>query len=1178
MASNQGDAGVPAANVSDAELDARLTGMEQRLGEAMEGRMQAIMSQVMSQLPSLMRGALDVGGVQQEEESGGGDVGASTGASGDAAPRTAARAPPRREQWVRRGGGSGCRWQRQRTGLPSHRKPDCTTKVEDFLEQCDTCSGFGHNSEKCATPTEEVCMAVVEHANFSVFLVGMAVRVVILVEEIRDVLRSPGNPSNGSAGAVKLVVTTRNGRVYDVEARQTETVLRLKSQLTGQWRLPKEIMFQALKFNGELLEEGRTLESYNIVEGSTHKLFVVPRKVVSNLKATWHEDRPLLTTGKRDWWEDAIAESDEITGPFSLDDLSANEGVETDAATAEDPDRPSMEVEKPGKGVGNMSRHIIPAGSQAGPSPAASAPFSGSDAGVESASIDDLFRQHAADFSGLHELILQDPTIVRELRELVSEHRGSFFPDAEADRTPIPRRCLMEVDKLVKMASVLQEVASAKAQNSEIQRKELALEPGSFEEAYHTALRGGIYRSYLAASVIASDMVTTSKTGAMGKASKTLKVLAGIVSIVPGLTTLAAGLEEGDRCLQTRRIIKITDIAADSSECCTLARSVAMRLTDARSVQQSRNGVSSVSFAGMEQGCGLAPASRDREGGEDGKDAMEDAMEWFVEEVLGSHPTSHGHDKNCAAKEGQRMGKSHLKMILKAVGQGCLGRERSIDAKVEILVRVIVPGAPGVQGKTTSAPQGPRVLIGHAASCTHLLPNHSGVAADRPVDRGDAVESERRVAMLVEQVKTLEAGHAALSITSAELVARNAELEVRLETSSAKNTELVAQNAKLEASVETANATIAELVASKTDLQASVESTRKTSAGLVAQNSKLEESLEASMTECTEIAEQNAKLEASVEASTATIADLVAQNTKLEGGLEASRAATTKLIAQNAELKAELEASSTASAELVVKNAELEAGVEASKATIAELVVQNADLEASVEASHATIEDLVTRNTKLEGGLEASKATTLELAAQNAKLEAGLEASNVTSAKLVAKNAELEAGLEASKATIAALVARNTDLEASVKASSATVADLVAQNAKLEEGWEASKATSEELTAQNEELVAHNAKLAELESAINALKKQIKPAPESAEGVDSGGGLLKQQRAATEATLDGFFERTSERATADDDPVTQRQLREILAVQSEINRELDSSIGLLQGAFDAQKPTRKRHR
>lgn len=48
-----------------------------------------------------------------------------------------------------------------------HMKPDCNTKEEDFLEQCDTCSGFGHNSKQCPTPTattETSCVAVVEHA------------------------------------------------------------------------------------------------------------------------------------------------------------------------------------------------------------------------------------------------------------------------------------------------------------------------------------------------------------------------------------------------------------------------------------------------------------------------------------------------------------------------------------------------------------------------------------------------------------------------------------------------------------------------------------------------------------------------------------------------------------------------------------------------------------------------------------------------------------------------------------------------------------------------------------------------------------------------------------------------------------------------------------------------------
>jgi len=62
-------------------------------------------------------------------------------------------------------------------------------------------------------------------------------------------------------------------------------------------------------------------------------------------------------------------------------------------------------------------------------------------------------------------------------------------------------------------------VQSSKSKDIEVQRKELALEPGSFQEAYHATIRGGMYRSYVAASVVASDMVTTSKTGAMGKAS-----------------------------------------------------------------------------------------------------------------------------------------------------------------------------------------------------------------------------------------------------------------------------------------------------------------------------------------------------------------------------------------------------------------------------------------------------------------------------------------------------------------------------------------------------------------------------------------------------------------------------------------------------------------------------------
>lgn len=60
-------------------------------------------------------------------------------------------------------------------------------------------------------------------------------------------------------------------------------------------------------------------------------------------------------------------------------------------------------------------------------------------------------------------------------------------------------------------------VQSSWAKDIEFQRKELALEPGSFKSAYYATLRGGMCSAYCAASVIASDMVTTSKTGAMGK-------------------------------------------------------------------------------------------------------------------------------------------------------------------------------------------------------------------------------------------------------------------------------------------------------------------------------------------------------------------------------------------------------------------------------------------------------------------------------------------------------------------------------------------------------------------------------------------------------------------------------------------------------------------------------------
>ena len=48
-----------------------------------------------------------------------------------------------------------------------------------------------------------------------------------------------------------------------------------------------------------------------------------------------------------------------------------------------------------------------------------------------------------------------------------------------------------------------------------MQRKELALDPGP--KAYAAAIRSGLCNAYLAASVVGSGLVSTSKSGTLGK-------------------------------------------------------------------------------------------------------------------------------------------------------------------------------------------------------------------------------------------------------------------------------------------------------------------------------------------------------------------------------------------------------------------------------------------------------------------------------------------------------------------------------------------------------------------------------------------------------------------------------------------------------------------------------------
>lgn len=57
------------------------------------------------------------------------------------------------------------------------------------------------------------------------------------------------------------------------------------------------------------------------------------------------------------------------------------------------------------------------------------------------------------------------------------------------------------------------------------EKRELALAPDSMQGVYYTTVRTGLCNAYLAASVVNSNMVSTSKSGAMGTVSNLCGVL-----------------------------------------------------------------------------------------------------------------------------------------------------------------------------------------------------------------------------------------------------------------------------------------------------------------------------------------------------------------------------------------------------------------------------------------------------------------------------------------------------------------------------------------------------------------------------------------------------------------------------------------------------------------------------
>ncbi|CAN0209999.1 unnamed protein product, partial [Ectocarpus fasciculatus] len=194
----------------------------------------------------------------------------------------------------------------------------------------------------------------------------------------------------------------------------------------------------------------------------------------------------------------------------------------------------------------------------------------------EQAEMDRLFRAQLLSSAGIDSLVRQNPEAMKDIqRVLEAQVAVSFSPDHERGDM---ERC-RKLGTLVTMSTALGEVVLKHTEDMDEQQKELALP--AFSRSYYTTVRGGLSQAYLAASVIGSDWVATSKTGGMGKAGAALKMLSSAVPVVGGLPKLAGkALETGDQYLQRRRLAKVVAMAPDTVAFCSLARKLALQLTD----------------------------------------------------------------------------------------------------------------------------------------------------------------------------------------------------------------------------------------------------------------------------------------------------------------------------------------------------------------------------------------------------------------------------------------------------------------------------------------------------------------------------------------------------------------------------------------------------------------------
>ncbi|CAM9596837.1 unnamed protein product [Ectocarpus fasciculatus] len=298
--------------------------------------------------------------------------------------------------------------------------------------------------------------------------------------------------------------------------------------------------------------------------------------------------------------------------------------------------------------------------------------------------VEEVYREFRAQLSssaGLDPLIRENPEALEDIQQVIeAQVTGSLSAGNELSDVQSRRK----LGTLVTMSTTLGEVVLRHTEDMNIQRKELALAP--FWKAYYTAVRSGLCEAYLAASVIGSDSVATSKTGRVGKAGAALNLMSSAVPVIGGLTGLAGkALQAGDHFLQTRRLMKITALAPDAVECCSLANRLALQLTDglrndASATADDTDQVRVDITAGMKGGSGSGRGADMLPGDM----SEEDVFEYLLEEVSSYDSNSHG---------GNRLGKQHLRKLLKGIQRGCLDGSHGIEQKIRVLLLEIVPGA-----------------------------------------------------------------------------------------------------------------------------------------------------------------------------------------------------------------------------------------------------------------------------------------------------------------------------------------------------------------------------------------------------------------------------------------------------------------------------------------------------